>query len=120
MLVLIDDHLAAEKKRSEQLEQEPKTLERTAEVQVAQRRLDVELKERRSEIYKSLLERELRRGVHRVLADVAAHCHRIPDSGHRGDAVRCVSGSLLMRRGPGCCFMIQTQKKHVPAKHRHR
>ncbi|GAA5021814.1 hypothetical protein [Streptomyces siamensis] len=63
VLTLIDDRLAAEKELSAQLDKESKALERTAEVRAAQMRLDVELKERRSEIYKSLLERETVAGL---------------------------------------------------------
>ncbi|MFI6661478.1 hypothetical protein ACIBL8_38855 [Streptomyces sp. NPDC050523] len=63
VLNLIDDRLAAEKETSAQLDEESKALERTAELRAAQMRLDVELKERRSEIYKSLLERETVAGL---------------------------------------------------------
>ncbi|WP_331736896.1 hypothetical protein OG426_55600 (plasmid) [Streptomyces canus] len=63
VLNLIDDRLAAEKEVSAQLDEEGKALERAAELRAAQMRLDVELKERRSEIYKSLLERETVAGL---------------------------------------------------------
>jgi hypothetical protein len=63
VLRLIDDRLAAEKETSAQLDEESKALERTAELRAAQMRLEVELKERRSKIYKSLLERETVAGL---------------------------------------------------------
>ncbi|MFD9128346.1 hypothetical protein [Kitasatospora sp. NPDC059571] len=58
VLGLIDDRLAAERERSEQLERELKSVDQTAVARTEQMRLNVELKERRSKIYKSLLERD--------------------------------------------------------------
>ncbi|MGW4650805.1 hypothetical protein [Kitasatospora sp. NPDC004289] len=58
VLGMIDGRLAAEREVSEQLEQESRAVDRAAAARAAEMRLDVELRARRSEIYKSLLERE--------------------------------------------------------------
>lgn len=63
VLHLIDSRLAGELKLTQRLKRESETVDRQAAARAAQMRLDVELKAQRSEIYKSLLERETVAGV---------------------------------------------------------